>query len=166
VPDGQLVEACRLDALLGTVQQLGDDSNRVDDRTRVSRNGGKRPGPIRTSGTHPRFSSASLTTRFLSVSTWPVQRGVSRVKLVSDTQAGSPPSLVPTGPETGSLFVFSILTVAATVLDGSLLAPLYSLCLYLDVRTLHQYNSNRIPNRVRWGVVAVLHFGSCVLSAV
>jgi hypothetical protein len=86
--------------------------------------------------------------------------------LVSEPQAGSPPTLVPSGPETGLVFLFSILTVAATVLIGSLLAPLYSLCLYLDVRALRQNNSNWIPNRVLWGAVAILHLGSFVFSAV
>ena len=86
--------------------------------------------------------------------------------LVSEPQTGSPPSLVPAGPETGLLFVFSSLTVAATVLIGSLLAPLYSVCLYLDARALRQTNSDWIPNRVLWGAVAVLHLGSFVFSAV
>jgi len=86
--------------------------------------------------------------------------------LVSEPQAGSPPSLVPSGPETGLLFLFSILTVAATVLVGNLLAPLYSLCLYLDVRALRQNSSDWIPNRVLWGAVAILHLGSFVFSAV
>ena len=86
--------------------------------------------------------------------------------LVSEPQAGSPPTLVPSSPETGLVFLFSILTVAATVLIGSLLAPVYSLCLYLDVRALRQNNSNWIPNRVLWGTVAILHLGSFVFSAV
>jgi hypothetical protein len=95
-----------------------------------------------------------------------VQASYGLLQLVSEPQAGSPPSLVPASPETGLLFLFSLLTVAATVLVGSLLAPLYSVCLYLDVRTLHQTNSNWIPSRVLWGVVAVLHLGSFVFSAV
>ena len=86
--------------------------------------------------------------------------------LVSEPQVGSPPTLVPSSPETGLVFLFSLLTVAATVLIGSLLAPLYSLCLYLDVRALRQNNSNWIPNRVLWGAVAILHLGSFVFSAV
>jgi len=95
-----------------------------------------------------------------------VQASYGLLQVVSDPRAGSPPSLVPSSPEAGLLFLFSILTVAATVLVGGLLAPLYSVCLYLDVRTLHQHNSDWIPNRVLWGVVAVLHLGSFVFSAV
>ena len=95
-----------------------------------------------------------------------VQASYSILQLVSETQAGSPPSLVPSGPETGLLFLFSLLSVAATVLIGSLLAPLYSLCLYLDARALRQKDSDWIPNRVLWGGVALLHLGSFVFSAV
>ncbi|SDM04231.1 hypothetical protein SAMN04487949_0618 [Halogranum gelatinilyticum] len=86
--------------------------------------------------------------------------------LVSEPQAGSPPSLVPSSPETGLVFLFSTLTVAATVLLGSLLAPLYSLCLYLDVRAIRQSDTEWIPNRMLWGAVAILHLGSFVFSAV
>jgi len=95
-----------------------------------------------------------------------VQASYGILQLVSETQAGSPPSLVPSGPETGLLFLFSLLSVAATVLIGSLLAPLYSLCLYLDARALRQKDSDWIPNRVLWGSVAILHLGSFVFSAV
>ena len=95
-----------------------------------------------------------------------VQASHGMLHLVSEPQAGSPPSLVPSGPETGLLFLFSLLTVAATVLIGSLLAPLYSLCLYLDARTLRQNDSDWIPNRVLWGGVAILHLGTFVFSAV
>lgn len=95
-----------------------------------------------------------------------VQASYGILHLVSEPRAGSPPSLVPTGPETGLLFLFSLLSVAATVLVGSLLAPLYSLCLYLDVRALRQSNSNWIPNRMLWGTVAILHLGTFVFSAV
>jgi hypothetical protein len=95
-----------------------------------------------------------------------VQASYDVLQLVSDTQPGSPPSLVPSGPETGLLFLFSLLTVAATVLVGSLLAPLYSVCLYFDIRTLQHSNSNWAPSRVLWGAVAVLHLGSFVFSAV
>jgi len=45
-------------------------------------------------------------------------------------------------------------------------SPLYSLCLYLDVRALRQNNSDWIPNRMLWGGVATLHLGSFVFSAV
>ena len=95
-----------------------------------------------------------------------VQASYSILQLVSETQAGSPPSLVPSGPETGLLFLFSLLSVAATVLIGGLLAPLYSLCLYLDARALRQEDIDWIPNRVLWGGVAILHLGSFVFSAV
>jgi|AntDeeMetagen134_2_1112570.scaffolds.fasta_scaffold00156_11 hypothetical protein len=95
-----------------------------------------------------------------------VQASYEILHLVSEPQAGSPPSLVPYGTETGLLFLFSIVTVAATVLLGSTLAPLYSLCLYLDVRALRQNNSDWIPNRMLWGGVATLHLGSFVFSAV
>ena len=95
-----------------------------------------------------------------------VQASYGILHLVSEPQFGSPPSLVPSGPETGLLFLLSILTVAATVIIGSLLAPLYSLCLYLDVRALRQNNSGWVPNRVLWGSVAILHLGSFVFSAV
>jgi len=95
-----------------------------------------------------------------------VQASYGILQLVSEPQAGSPPSLVPSGPETGLLFLFSLLSVAATVLIGSLLAPLYSLCLYLDARALRQNDSDWIPNRVLWGGVAILHLGSFVFSAV
>lgn len=88
------------------------------------------------------------------------------LQVVSEPQAGSPPGLVPSGPETGLLFLFSLLTAAATVLIGSLLAPLYSLCLYLDVRNLHQHGGDWSPNRVLWGAVGILHLGSFVFSAV
>jgi hypothetical protein len=64
------------------------------------------------------------------------------------------------------LFLFSLLSLAATVLIGSLLAPVYSLCLYLDARALRQNDSDWIPNRVLWGGVAILHLGSFVFSAV
>jgi len=95
-----------------------------------------------------------------------VQASYGILQLVSEPQAGSPPSLVPSGPETGLLFLFSLLSVAATVLIGSTLAPLYSLCLYLDARKLRQKDSDWIPNRVLWGGVAILHLGSFVFSAV
>ena len=95
-----------------------------------------------------------------------VQASYGILQLVSEPQAGSPPSLVPSGPETGLLFLFSLLSVAATVLIGGLLAPLYSLCIYLDARTLRQKDSDWIPNRVLWGGVAILHLGSFVFSAV
>ena len=95
-----------------------------------------------------------------------VQASYGILQLVSEPQAGSPPSLVPSGPETGLLFLFSLLSVAATVLIGSTLAPLYSLCLYLDARALRQKDSDWIPNRVLWGGVAILHLGSFVFSAV
>ena len=95
-----------------------------------------------------------------------VQASYGILHLMSEPQTGSPPSLVPSGPETGLLFLFSLLTVAATVLVGSLLAPLYSLCLYLDVRALRQKERDWIPNRVLWGAVAILHLGSFVFSAV
>jgi hypothetical protein len=95
-----------------------------------------------------------------------VQASYGILQLVSETQAGSPPSLVPSSPETGLLFLFSLLSVAATVLIGGLLAPLYSLCIYLDARTLRQKDSDWIPNRVLWGSVAILHLGSFVFSAV
>jgi hypothetical protein len=95
-----------------------------------------------------------------------VQASYGILHLVSEPQAGSPPSLVPSGPETGLLFLFSLLSVAATVLIGSLLAPLYSICLYLDARALRQKDSDWIPSRVLWGGVAILHLGSFVFSAV
>ena len=95
-----------------------------------------------------------------------VQASYGILQLVSEPQAGSPPSLLPSGPETGLLFLFSLLSVAATVLIGSTLAPLYSLCLYLDARKLRQKDSDWIPNRVLWGGVAILHLGSFVFSAV
>ena len=95
-----------------------------------------------------------------------VQASYGLLRLVSEPQAGSPPRPVPSSPESGLLFLFSILTVGVTVLVGSLLAPVYSVCLYLDVRTLRQANSNWIPSRVLWGVVAVFHLGSFVFSAV
>ena len=95
-----------------------------------------------------------------------VQASYGILHLVSEPQAGSPPSLVPSGPETGLLFLLSLLSVVATVLIGSLLAPLYSLCLYLDARALRQNDSDWIPNRVLWGGVAILHLGSFVFSAV
>ncbi len=53
--------------------------------------------------------------------------------LVSEPQVGSPPTLVPSGPETGLLFLFSLITVAATILIGGLLAPLYWHCLVSDL---------------------------------
>jgi hypothetical protein len=89
-----------------------------------------------------------------------VQASYGLLQSVSEPQAGSPPSLVPSNPETGLLFLFSLLSVVATVLIGSLLAPLYSICLYLDTRTLRQRDSDWIPNRVLWGGVAILHLGS------
>ena len=95
-----------------------------------------------------------------------VQASYGILQLVSEPQAGSPPSHVPSGPETGLLFLFSLLSVVATVLIGGLLAPLYSLCLYLDARSLRQKDSDWIPNRVLWGGVALLHLGSFVFSAV
>jgi hypothetical protein len=95
-----------------------------------------------------------------------VQASYGILQLVSDPQAGSPPSLVPSSPETGLLFLFSLLSVVATVLIGGLLAPLYSLCIYLDARTLRQKDSDWLPNRVLWGSVAILHLGSFVFSAV
>ena len=95
-----------------------------------------------------------------------VQASYSLLQLVSEPQAGSPPSLVPSSPETGLLFLFSLLSVVTTVLIGGLLAPLYSLCIYLDARTLRQNDSDWIPNRVLWGGVAILHLGSFVFSAV
>jgi hypothetical protein len=95
-----------------------------------------------------------------------VQASYGILHLVSEPQAGSPPSLVPSSPETGLLFLFSLLSVAATVLIGGLLAPLYSLCIYLDARTLRQKDSDWIPNRVLWSGVAILHLGSFVFSAV
>lgn len=95
-----------------------------------------------------------------------VQASYGILQLVSEPQAGSLPSLVPSSPETGLLFLFSLLSVAATVLIGGLLAPLYSLCIYLDARTLRQKDSDWIPNRVLWGGVAILHLGSFVFSAV
>lgn len=52
------------------------------------------------------------------------------------------------------------------ILIGGLLAPLYSICLYLDVKALQQNNSDWTPNRVLWGVISVLHLGSFVFSAV
>lgn len=95
-----------------------------------------------------------------------VQASYGILQLVSEPQAGSPPSLVPSSPETGLLFLFSLLSVTATVLIGGLLAPLYSLCLYLDVKALRQKDSDWIPNRVLWGGIALLHLGSFVFSAV
>lgn len=95
-----------------------------------------------------------------------VQASYGILQLVSEPQAGSPTSLAPSSPETGLLFLFSLLSVAATVLIGGLLAPLYSLCIYLDVRTLRQKDSDWLPNRVLWGSVAILHLGSFVFSAV
>jgi hypothetical protein len=95
-----------------------------------------------------------------------VQGSYGILQLVSEPQAGSPPSLVPSSPETGLLFLFSLLSVVATVLIGGLLAPLYSLCIYLDARTLRQKDSDWLPNRVLWGSVAILHLGSFVFSAV
>ena len=92
-----------------------------------------------------------------------VQASYGILQLVSEPQAGSPPSLVPSGPETGVLFLFSLLSVAATVLIGSPLAPLYS---SLDARALRQKDSDWIPTRVLWGGVAILHLGSFVFSAV
>jgi hypothetical protein len=88
------------------------------------------------------------------------------LQIVSEPQAGSPPGLVPSDPEVSLVFLFSVLTVAATVLVGSLLAPVYSLCLYLDVRALRKNGSDWTPNRVLWGAVGVLHVGSLVFSAV
>ncbi len=95
-----------------------------------------------------------------------VQVSYGVLRFVSEPQAGSPPSLVPSGPETGLLFLFSLLSVAATVLLGSLLAPLYSLCLYLDARALRRKEGDWIPNRMLWVGVAILHLGSFVVSAV
>ena len=56
-----------------------------------------------------------------------VQASYGILQLVSEPQAGSPPSLVPSGPETGLLFLFSLLSVAATALISTLLDHLYSL---------------------------------------
>ncbi len=95
-----------------------------------------------------------------------VQASYSLLQLVSEPLAGSPPSLVPSSPETGLLFLYSLLSVVATVLIGGLLAPLYSLCIYLDTRALRQKECDWIPNRVLWGGVAILHLGSFVFSAV
>jgi|GEM_PF-1737896 hypothetical protein len=95
-----------------------------------------------------------------------VQASYGILQLVSEPQVGSPPSLVPSGPETGLLFLFSLLSVVATILIGGLLAPLYSLCIYLDARTLRQKDSDWIPNRVLWDGVAILHLGSLVFSPV
>lgn len=88
------------------------------------------------------------------------------LQIVSEPQAGSPPSLIPSNPELSLVFLFSTLTVVATVLVGSLLAPIYSLCLYLDVRTLRKNDSNWIPSRILWGAVGILHLGSFLFSAV
>ena len=95
-----------------------------------------------------------------------VQASYGILQLVSEPQAGSPPTLVPSSPEAGLLFLFSLLSVAATVLIGGLLAPLYSLCIYLDARALRQKDTDWIPNRVLWGGVAILHLGTFVFSAV
>jgi hypothetical protein len=95
-----------------------------------------------------------------------IQAAYGILQLVSEPQAGSPPSLVPSGPDTGLLFVFSLLSVVTTVLIGGLLAPLYSLCIYLDAKQLRQNDGDWIPNRVLWGGVAILHLGSFVFSAV
>ena len=95
-----------------------------------------------------------------------VQASHGILQLVSEPHPGSPPSLAPSGPGTGLLFLLSLLSVAVTVLIGGLLAPLYSLCLYLDVRELRQNDGDWMPNRVLWGFVAILHLGSFVFSAV
>lgn len=97
------------------------------------------------------------------VLTW-VSYGV--VQLVAEPQPGSPPTLVPTGQGTGLVFLFSILTTAALVVVGSLLAPVYSLCLYLDVRALRQNDNGWKPNQILWGAVGLLHLGIFVFSAV
>lgn len=88
------------------------------------------------------------------------------VQFVTEPQPGSPPTLLPASQGTGLIFLFSTFTTAVLVLVGSLLAPLYSLSLYLDVRALHQNNSDWRPSRVLWGAVSLLHLGTYVCSAI
>lgn len=87
------------------------------------------------------------------------------LQAVSSPQAPSSTALIPSDPRLGGIFLASAVLSALFVLITSLLAPLYSLCLYLDVRSL-QASEEWAPNRVVWGFVSLLHLLSFVFSPV
>lgn len=94
--------------------------------------------------------------------TW-VSYGI--LRMVSSTLSPSSTALVPSSPELGGVFLFSAAVSGLFVVITSLLAPLYSLCLYLDVHSL-QTSEKWAPNRIVWGGISVLHVLSLVFSPV
>ncbi|SDN18714.1 hypothetical protein SAMN04487949_3593 [Halogranum gelatinilyticum] len=87
------------------------------------------------------------------------------LQTVSGPQTPSSTALVPSDPRVGGIFLASAVLSALFVLITSLLAPLYSLCLYLDVRSL-QGSEEWSPNRAVWGLVSLVHLLSFVFSPV
>lgn len=88
------------------------------------------------------------------------------LRLVSDLGPGSPPGPVPAAPGAGPALLFASVATAALVLVGSLLAPVYALCLALDVRAVRRSGGDWTPSRAVWGAVGLLHLGTFVFSAV